>query len=185
MSSQVHEDDTPLEDIGQLVQFMAQGGKPVDQWVIGTEHEKLGWWPARSLPPDYHDPRGIGALLESLADTAGWTATREGPAIIALARDRATLTLEPGGQFELSGAPLMQACASASDVEPKARQSAVVVLQPQPGGQPHASQPASAAAAHRGYTEPWSHTPPSEMPACAQPSAVVRLPPSSHRQNRQ
>ena len=117
MSSQVHEDDTPLEDVGQLVQFMAQGGKPVDQWVIGTEHEKLGWWPARGLPPDYHDPRGIGALLESLADTAGWTATREGPAIIALARDRATLTLEPGGQFELSGAPLRTLAETAVELD--------------------------------------------------------------------
>ena len=106
MSSQVHEDATRLEDLDQLVEFMAAGGKPVDRWVIGTEHEKLGWWPDRGAPPDYHDPRGIGALMESLADTAGWMATREGPDIIALARDKATLTLEPGGQFELSGAPL-------------------------------------------------------------------------------
>ncbi len=56
MSSQVHEDATRLEDLDQLVEFMAAGGKPVDRWVIGTEHEKLGWWPDRGAPPDYHDP---------------------------------------------------------------------------------------------------------------------------------
>lgn len=106
MSSLVDDDATLLEDPAQCAEYMAAGGKPREAWVVGTEHEKLGWWPDRGAYPTWDDPRGIRALLESLAVEAGWTATREGESIVALARGRATVTLEPGGQLELSGAPL-------------------------------------------------------------------------------
>ena len=106
MSSQTFDDATPLSHEDELVAWMAAGGRPPERWVCGTEHEKLGWWPDLARHPTWEGPRGIGALLEALARDAGWAPTYEGADIIALKRDRATITLEPGGQLELSGAPL-------------------------------------------------------------------------------
>ncbi|MCA9539382.1 MAG: glutamate--cysteine ligase [Myxococcales bacterium] len=106
MSTNIHDDQTRLTDLDQLVDYIAAGGKPREKWVVGTEHEKIGWWPKRGAYPDYFDPAGIGPLLEAMARDGGWEVTREAGAIIALARDGATVTLEPGGQLELSGAPL-------------------------------------------------------------------------------
>ncbi len=106
MSSQTHDDATRLEDTEQLVEYMLARAKPSSEWVIGTEHEKIGWWPERGAYPTWEDPKGISALLEALEREAGWTGAREGKDIIALSRDGASITLEPGGQLELSGAPL-------------------------------------------------------------------------------
>ena len=106
MSSLTPIDDRALVSVDQCVDYIAAGAKPADRWVIGTEHEKVGYWPARRAYPTYEGPDGIGALLEALAAEAGWEAIREGADIVALARDGATITLEPGGQLELSGAPL-------------------------------------------------------------------------------
>lgn len=106
MSSLVQEDSTPIKDISQLVAWMAAGAKPAERWVVGTEHEKFGWWPDLGTFPTFEGPRGIGALLERMAATGEWQVTREGKDIIALSRNRATITLEPAGQLELSGAPL-------------------------------------------------------------------------------
>lgn len=116
MSSQTPVDATPIESIDQLVGWMAAGSKPRERWVVGTEHEKFGWWPDRQAFPTFEDPRGIGPLLETLA-TQGWRATREGDDIIALAKDRATITLEPAGQLELSGAPLKTMVETAAEVD--------------------------------------------------------------------
>ncbi|MCA9544639.1 MAG: glutamate--cysteine ligase [Myxococcales bacterium] len=99
------DDATPITGLDQLVSYMLEQVKPPERWVVGTEHEKFGWWPARGAYPTYEDPAGIGAVLEAL-EARGWEATREGDAIISLYRDGARITLEPGGQFELSGAPL-------------------------------------------------------------------------------
>ncbi len=106
MSSQTFVDSTPIETTDELVDWMRLGARPRERWAIGSEHEKLGWWPDLAAQPTWEGPRGIGALLESLARDAGFHATREGADIIALARRDTTITLEPGGQLELSGAPL-------------------------------------------------------------------------------
>jgi len=106
MSSQTFDDSTPLTHAEGLVEWMGAGGRPPERWVCGTEHEKLGWWPDLATHPTWEGPRGIGALLEALARDAGWSPTYEGSDIIALRRGKATITLEPGGQLELSGAPL-------------------------------------------------------------------------------
>lgn len=106
MSSLVQEDATPIEDVGQLSAWMAAGAKPAERWVVGTEHEKFGWWPDLQTFPTFDGPRGIGVLLERIAATGEWQVTREGADIIALSRNKATITLEPAGQLELSGAPL-------------------------------------------------------------------------------
>lgn len=106
MSSQTFVDSTPVESVDELVDWMRLGGRPRDHWAVGSEHEKLGWWPDLGRAPTWEGPRGIGVLLETLEREAGYHATREGNDIIALGRKGLTITLEPGGQLELSGAPL-------------------------------------------------------------------------------
>ena len=96
-------DDRPLvfED---LVEWMADGAKPVSEWRVGAEHEKFVFRLKDHAPVPY-EPRGIKALLDGLT-RFGWTPVLEGENVIALEREGASVSLEPGGQFELSGAPL-------------------------------------------------------------------------------
>ncbi len=95
----------PIEDRSQLAGFLAAGSKPADAWKIGTEHEKFGWLADSLLPLPYDGPRSIRAIFDALV-TRGWEPLSEGDRIIGLKKDRANISLEPGGQFELSGAPL-------------------------------------------------------------------------------
>ena len=94
-----------VNDKAPLVSYLEAGSKPVESWRIGTEHEKFGYRIAdlKSLP--YDGPDGIRAMLQGL-ERFGWQPVREGDNVIALAMDGASVSLEPGGQFELSGAPL-------------------------------------------------------------------------------
>ncbi|HEX7943879.1 MAG TPA: glutamate--cysteine ligase [Phenylobacterium sp.] len=96
-------DDRPLvfED---LVQWMADGAKPASEWRVGAEHEKFVFRLSDHAPVPY-EPNGIKALLDGLT-RFGWTPVMEGENVIALERGLANVSLEPGGQFELSGAPL-------------------------------------------------------------------------------
>ena len=96
-------DDRPLvfED---LVRWFEAGSKPADQWRVGAEHEKFVFQLGSHRPAPY-EPNGIRALLEGLT-RYGWKPVHEGDNIIALSRGLANVSLEPGGQFELSGAPL-------------------------------------------------------------------------------
>ncbi|MDX6749608.1 glutamate--cysteine ligase [Geminicoccaceae bacterium 1502E] len=96
----------PITDRRQLVAYMEQGIKPAAAWRIGTEHEKFGFTADDLRPLPYEGPRGIRALLEGMAGQFGWTQVLEGGRPIALTKDACNITLEPGGQFELSGAPL-------------------------------------------------------------------------------
>jgi glutamate--cysteine ligase len=95
-----------IEHIDDLAAYMASGEKPKDQWRIGTEHEKFGWLTDTHLPLPYAGDRSISALFAGLEDRFGWTPVREGDNTIGLTRGLANISLEPGGQFELSGAPL-------------------------------------------------------------------------------
>ncbi|MDA1097503.1 MAG: glutamate--cysteine ligase [Proteobacteria bacterium] len=107
----------PIEDFSELVAYLAAGAKPRDRWRIGTEHEKFAYRRADLRRLDYDGPQGIRAMLEGL-QRFGWQPVREAGNIIALAMDGASITLEPGGQFELSGAPLEnlhQTCAEVHD----------------------------------------------------------------------
>ncbi|MFQ5355297.1 MAG: glutamate--cysteine ligase [Mariprofundaceae bacterium] len=92
----------------QLVEYFASGCKPKHAWRIGTEHEKIGFCMDTFKPIPYEGKRSIRRLLELLA-TEGWRLIREGNLPIALRRNGANITLEPGGQLELSGAPLNSA----------------------------------------------------------------------------
>ncbi|MEW5688029.1 MAG: glutamate--cysteine ligase [Pseudomonadota bacterium] len=96
-------DDRPLvfED---LVQWMASGAKPKSEWRLGAEHEKFVFRLKDHAPVPY-EPNGIKALLDGLT-RFGWAPVYEGENVIALERGMANVSLEPGGQFELSGAPL-------------------------------------------------------------------------------
>ena len=96
----------PIEDYAQLADYLAQGCKPKDQWRIGTEHEKFGYCKDTLLPLPYDGPRSIKAILEGLRDRFGWSELSEAGNIIGLTKDGANVSLEPGGQLELSGAPL-------------------------------------------------------------------------------
>lgn len=86
-----------------LLAFMRSGCKTRDKWRIGTEHEKLGFDLRTKRRLNYDQ---IKALLEGLVNRFGWQPVMEGGNIIACKLDGQSVTLEPGGQFELSGAPL-------------------------------------------------------------------------------
>jgi glutamate--cysteine ligase len=96
----------PIENKAQLVDYLASGCKPKEAWRIGTEHEKFGYCRDTLLPLPYDGPRSIKAMLEGLRDRFGWAPVMEGGHIIGLEKDGANVSLEPGGQLELSGAPL-------------------------------------------------------------------------------
>jgi glutamate--cysteine ligase len=96
----------PIERHEQLAEYLAEGCKPKDQWRIGTEHEKFGYCKDTLKPLPYAGDRSILAVLEGLRDGHGWDPLVEGGNLIGLTKDGANISLEPGGQLELSGAPL-------------------------------------------------------------------------------
>lgn len=94
-----------------LVEYMRSGCKPRDRWRIGTEHEKLGFTLADNRRMDYDK---IKQVFDKLQERFGWEPMMEGDLTIGVKMDGQSVTLEPGGQFELSGAPvatLHQTCA--------------------------------------------------------------------------
>jgi glutamate--cysteine ligase len=97
-----------IESKDQLISYFAKGEKPKGEWRIGTEHEKFAFLTDTLQPVPYEGPRSIRKLLEGLRDRFGWQGVFEVDKIIALSdpRGMANISLEPGGQFELSGAPL-------------------------------------------------------------------------------
>ena len=101
--------DVPIESgtagRRQLVEYLASGVRPRDDWKIGTEHEKFGFRTDDLRPPTFDGERGIEALLKGLVQF-GWAPVEEHGRVIALSRDGASVSLEPAGQLELSGAPL-------------------------------------------------------------------------------
>src|SRR6202045_931355 len=101
-------DMTPIETRDELVAWFAAGAKPREQFRVGTEHEKFAFTLARHEPVPYEGPRSIRALLEGMQLLLGWDPIMEGPNIIGLSdvTGGGAISLEPGGQFELSGAPL-------------------------------------------------------------------------------
>ena len=97
----------PIERHEQLAEYLAEGCKPRDDWRIGTEHEKFGYCRDTLQPLPYAGERSITAILKALRDGFGWAPVLEGGNIIGLEKDGANVSLEPGGQLELSGAPLL------------------------------------------------------------------------------
>ena len=110
-------DSTVISDISQLVDWVAAGAKPKSDWRIGTEHEKILFHKADFRPVAYDGEDGVGVLLDLLCSEIGEKASpilEKGHIIGLKDGDGGSVTLEPGGQLELSGAPLAnlhQTCA--------------------------------------------------------------------------
>ncbi len=98
--------NTPIEKYDDLLYTFTKGMKPKDEWRIGTEHEKFGFYHGTNDPVPYEGEKGIKALLDGLKTNTHWDGIYEGDNIIGLQEGYGSVTLEPGGQFELSGAPL-------------------------------------------------------------------------------
>ncbi|WP_181702802.1 glutamate--cysteine ligase [Chthonobacter albigriseus] len=101
-------DDTPITSRDQLVERLSSGGKPRDQWRIGTEHEKVGFRKSDLRPVPYEGQGGVRQLLEGMEGLLGWEPIIDNGLPIGLVDPTGggAISLEPGGQFELSGAPV-------------------------------------------------------------------------------
>ncbi len=112
----------PIESHDDLAGYLAAGCKPKADWRIGTEHEKFGYCRDTLNPLPYDGPRSIKAVLEGLRDRFGWAPVLEAGHIIGLEKDGANVSLEPGGQLELSGAPLENIHQTCDEVNEHLRQ---------------------------------------------------------------
>ncbi|MBB4227770.1 glutamate--cysteine ligase [Rhizobium mongolense] len=101
-------DQTPIASVQELTNYIAAGNKPKERFRIGTEHEKFAFFRADNNPVPYAGEASISALLKGLQAKNGWDPIMDGENIIGLAEQHGmgAISIEPGGQFELSGAPL-------------------------------------------------------------------------------
>jgi glutamate--cysteine ligase len=112
----------PVTDKRQLIAYLEAGCKPREQWRVGTEHEKFVYRLDDLRPAPYEGPGGIQAFLEGLR-RFGWQGVYEADNLIALVKGRCcSITLEPGGQLELSGEPLENLHQSCDEVHEHLRQ---------------------------------------------------------------
>jgi glutamate--cysteine ligase len=97
-----------IESRTQLVEALSRGAKPKDAWRIGTEHEKFTFFADTFKPVPYEGENGIGALLDKVQAETAWEPNYDGDNVIGLSNPKGggAISLEPGGQFELSGAQL-------------------------------------------------------------------------------
>ena len=111
-------DMTPLESRDDLVAWLEAGCKPKSKFRVGTEHEKFAFTVEGHRPVPYAGPRGIRALLEGMQHHLGWEPIMEGDNIIGMfdVTHGGAISLEPGGQFELSGAPVTTVHQTASEL---------------------------------------------------------------------
>ncbi len=112
-------DSEVVESRDALVAWLEAGCKPADPLRIGTEHEKIPFYRADRSPVPYGGDRGIRALLEDMRKRLGWDGIEDGGNLIGLydSNSGGAISLEPGGQFELSGAPLEDAHATADELD--------------------------------------------------------------------
>ena len=111
-------DMTPIETRDELVAWLEAGNKPVSQFRVGTEHEKFVFTTEDHRPVPYAGPRSIRALLDGMHGLLGWDPIMEGENIIGMfdVTGGGAISLEPGGQFELSGAPVETVHQTASEL---------------------------------------------------------------------
>ncbi len=115
-----HDIREEITGIEPLVAFIAAGEKPRAQWRVGTEHEKFPFLADTHAPVPYDGERSIRALLEALRQRLGWEPLVEDGHLIGLRGancGKGCITLEPAGQFELSGAPLATIHETAAEME--------------------------------------------------------------------
>ena len=112
-------DSEVVESRDALVAWLEAGCKPAGPFRVGTEHEKIPFYRADHSPVPYGGERGIRTLLEGMCAYLGWGRIEDGQNLIGLydAKGEGAISLEPGGQFELSGAPLDDAHATADELD--------------------------------------------------------------------
>jgi glutamate--cysteine ligase len=117
-----------VESRDDLVAWMEAGGKPAEACRVGVEHEKFPFAKSDLTPVPYEGPRGIRALLEGLRERLGWRSIEDDGKLIGLldAEGGAAISLEPGGQFELSGAPLASVHGVAGELDAYLRRAHAV-----------------------------------------------------------
>ncbi|AEQ50528.1 glutamate--cysteine ligase [Pelagibacterium halotolerans] len=109
-----------IESKSQLIEAISRGNKPKSDWRIGTEHEKFTFYRDDHRPVPYEGENGIGALLDKVQAETAWLPYYDRDKVIGLNNPLGggAISLEPGGQFELSGAPLEtihQTCTEANE----------------------------------------------------------------------
>lgn len=108
--------DTPITSKADLIAYFNDGCKPKKDWLIGTEHEKFPFRLSDLRPVSYDEPKGIKDLLQVLK-IFGWRETLENNLVIGLQRGGAHISLEPGGQLELSGRPVHDLHETAAEID--------------------------------------------------------------------
>jgi glutamate--cysteine ligase len=121
----------PIESVDQLVEQFHAAAKPRAAWKIGTEYEKLAVDAVSGKAAPFDGPRGIERVLVTLAERFGWEPREENGATIALARGGCSITLEPGGQIELAGQPVVSIHEARAEVETHVRE--LVAIGPELG----------------------------------------------------
>jgi glutamate--cysteine ligase len=107
----------PIESRADLIEAMSRGCKPESEWRIGTEHEKHVFHTNPIEPVNYEGPKGVRALLDGVQAETGWEPFYDGDNPIGLRNDSiGGISLEPGGQFELSGAPQVDLHGTAAEM---------------------------------------------------------------------
>jgi glutamate--cysteine ligase len=101
-------DSTPVTSTDELAEYLAEGSKPEEKFRIGTEHEKFPFFRDGNRPVPYFGDAGIKTILDTMQARTGWEPIIDAGNIIGLGgpSGMGAISLEPGGQFELSGAPL-------------------------------------------------------------------------------
>src|SRR5476649_495902 len=112
----------PIQSRDDLVRQLSKGCRPKAEWRIGTEHEKFVYDLKTHKPVAYDGKPGIRQLLEGM-QRFGWERVTEGEHIIGLSQNGASLSLEPGGQFELSGAALTSVHETCAEVATHLKQT--------------------------------------------------------------
>jgi glutamate--cysteine ligase len=112
-------DARPIESRDALVAWLEQGCKPADAFRVGTEHEKIPFYRTDYSPVPYEGERGIRALLQGMQTKLGWEPILDEERLIGLydPDGGGAISLEPGGQFELSGAPLTTIHQTAAEID--------------------------------------------------------------------
>lgn len=111
--------DQPVEGLGDLVGYFRSAEKPRERWRVGTEHEKVGVYTDTGDRVPFEGPYGIASLFDRLVAEGGWERVEERGRTIALESTAGggSITLEPGGQLELSGAPLYTNAETCAELE--------------------------------------------------------------------
>ncbi|HLI12997.1 MAG TPA: glutamate--cysteine ligase [Alphaproteobacteria bacterium] len=115
-----------IESRSQLVEYLAGGCKPAAEWRIGTEHEKFTFHRGNLKPLTYEEQGGVRDLLTELGRRFGWSPILENGNVIALEKGKCNISLEPGGQLELSGAPLKTLHETCAEVHQHLREAKAI-----------------------------------------------------------